>query len=351
VDFFDEADSVNALVPELKAQGAETIVVLLHEGGSTSNPLNPVTINECGTLSGPLPPIVERMDDEIDIVITGHTNWAVNCVVDGKVVTGAAHQGRLITDIDVSISRATKDVVSVSVNNVIVTRDVEEAPDLTALVDKYATLVAPLSNRVVGSVTADILRANNAAGESALGDVIADAQLAATSPPLFGGAVVAFMNPGGIRADIIASQTPGGEAVGEVTYGELFAVQPFSNVMTVMTCTGNQIEALLEQQFRASGNTILQVPAGFTYTWDNAAAIGSKVAFDSITIGGVPIVGTTNYRVAMNNFLATGGDGFSVFTQCTDPLGGEIDLDVLVTYFGANSPVAPGPQNRITRLN
>ena len=173
--------------------------------------------------------------------------------------------------------------------------------------------------------------------------MIADAQLAATSPPLFGGAVVAFMNPGGIRADI---------AGGEVTYGELFAVQPFNNVMTVMTCTGAQIEAILEQQWQPSGTTnILQIPDGFTYTWDAAAPIGSRVDIASIKIDGVAISPLTSYRVAMNNFLATGGDGFSAFTGCTNPLGGEIDLDVLVTYFEANSPVAPGPQNRITRVN
>jgi 5'-nucleotidase len=355
VDFLDEAESVNALVPVLKAQGIETIIVLLHEGGTIGAPGNGAgsvaAINSCNNPTGPIPPIVDAMDDEIDVVITGHTNWAVNCVIDGKIVTGAAHQGRLVTDIDLTISRATKDVVGAAVNNVIVTRTVAKAGDLTGLIGKYSTLVAPLANRVVGSSLGDILRANNTAGESALGDVIADAQLAATSDPLFGGAVMAFMNPGGIRADIIASQTPGGEAVGEVTYGELFGVQPFNNVMTVMTCTGTQIEALLEQQFRASGNTILQVPDGFTYTWDNAAAVGSRVDMASIKIDGVPIVGATGYRVAMNNFLATGGDGFSVFTQCTNPLGGEIDLDVLVTYFGANSPVGPGPQNRITRLN
>ncbi|MCI0584459.1 MAG: bifunctional metallophosphatase/5'-nucleotidase [Chloroflexi bacterium] len=355
VDFLDEAESVNALVPVLKAQGIETIIVLLHEGGSIGAPGNGAgsvaAINSCNNPTGPIPPIVDAMSDEIDVVITGHTNWAITCVIDGKIVTGAAHQGRLVTDIDLTISRASKDVVAASVNNVIVTRTVAKAADLTGLIAKYGTLVAPLANRVVGSTTGDILRANNAAGESALGDVIADAQLAATSDPLFGGADVAFMNPGGIRADIIASQTPGGEAVGEVTYGELFSVQPFNNVMTVMTCTGNQIDALLEQQFRASGNTILQVPDGFSYTWDNAAAIGSKVDIASIMIDGVPIVGGNNYRVAMNNFLATGGDGFSVFTGCTNPLGGEIDLDVLVTYFEANSPVAPGPQNRITRLN
>jgi len=355
VDFLDEAETVNALVPVLKAQGIETIVVLLHEGGSIGAPGNGAgsvaAINSCNNPTGPIPPIVDAMDDEIDVVITGHTNWAVNCVIDGKVVTGAAHQGRLVTDTDLTISRATKDVVGVTVNNVIVTRTVAKAADLTGLIGKYSTLVAPLANRVVGSTTGDILRANNTAGESALGDIIADAQLAATSGPLFGGAVVAFMNPGGIRADIIASQTPGGEAVGEVTYGELFSVQPFSNVMTVMSCTGAQIDALLEQQFRASGNTILQVPDGFTYTWDNVAAIGSKVDFASIMIDGLAIDAGATYRVAMNNFLATGGDGFSIFTQCTNPLGGEIDLDVLVTYFEANSPVGPGPQNRITRLN
>jgi len=352
VDFFDEADSVNALVPELKKQNVETIIVLLHEGGSTSHAGNgagsPDTINLCDNLSGPLPPIVERMDDEIDVVVTGHTNWAVNCVLDGKIVTGAASNGRLITDIDLTISRASKDVVAAKVDNKIVTRDVAKAPDLTALVQKYAALVAPLSNRVVGSVTGDILRANNAAGESALGDVIADAQHAATKDPLFGGAVVAFMNPGGIRADILAGQISGGEAFGEVTYGELFSVQPFNNVMTVLTCSGAQIDALLEQQFAV--NRILQVSNGFTYTWDNAAPVGDRVDIASIKVDGTPISPLASYRVAMNNFLATGGDGFSVFTSCTDSLGGEIDLDVLVTYFGANSPVAPGPQDRITRL-
>jgi 5'-nucleotidase len=290
------------------------------------------------------------MDDEIDVVVTGHTNWAVNCVLDGKIVTGAGSNGRIVTDIDLTISRATKDVVGATVNNVAVSRDVAKAPDLTALVDKYNALVAPLANRVVGSVTADILRANNAAGESALGDVIADAQLAATSPAPLGGAVVAFMNPGGIRGDILFGQISGGELPGQVTYGELFTVQPFNNVMTVMTCTGAQIDALLEQQFRSSGNTVLQVSEGFTYSWSAAAAIGSKVDMASIQINGTPISPMTNYRVAMNNFLATGGDGFSVFTQCTSPLGGEIDLDALVRYFEANSPIAPGPQNRITRL-
>ena len=354
VDFFAEAETVNALVPHLRAQNVETIIVLLHEGGRTSTAGNGTgagadRINDCANPTGAIPPIVDAMDDEIDVVVTGHTNWAVNCVLDGKIVTGAGANGRIVTDIDLTLSRATKDVVAAKVNNVPVSRDVEKAADLTTLVNKYVTLSAPLANRVVGSVTGDILRLNNAAGESALGDVIADSQLAATSDPLFGGAVVAFMNPGGIRTDILHAQISGGEAAGEVTYGELFQVQPFSNVMTVLTCSGAQIEALLEQQFNG-GNGVLQVSEGFAYTYSASAAPGSKVDIASITIDGTAISPLQNYRVAMNNFLATGGDGFSVFTQCTDPLGGEIDLDALVAYFEANSPIAPGPQNRITQL-
>ena len=358
VDFFDEADSVNALVPVLKEQGVQTIVVLLHEGGTTSTAGNGAgagadRINDCANPAGALPPIVERMDDEIDVVVTGHTNWAVNCVLDGKIVTGAAANGRVITDIDLTLSRATKDVVAASVNNRPVSRDVAKAADLTALVDKYNALVAPLANRIVGSVTGDLLRANNAAGESAYGDVIADAQLAATSAPTLGGSVVAFMNPGGIRGDVIASQISGGEAVGEVTYGELFTTQPFNNVLTVVTCTGSQIERILEQQWQPNGTTInvLQVSEGFNYTYDRAAPIGSRVNPADIVLNGSVVNPAASYRVTTNNFVVTGGDGFSVFTECTDPLGGDIDLDALVRYFETNSPVAPGPQNRITRLN
>jgi 5'-nucleotidase len=345
VDFFDEADSVNALVPVLKAQGIETIIVLLHQGGTTSDPLNETTINSCGTLSGPLPPIVERMDDEIDVVITGHTNWAVNCVVDGKIVTGAAHQGRLVTDIDLVLSRSTKDVVSVSVNNRIVTRDVPLAPDLTTLVTKYKDLSAPLANQVIGSITATITRTANAAGESALGDVIADAQLWATTPADLGGAQIAFMNAGGIRADLTFAQISGGEAEGEITYGEAFTVQPFGNSLVTMTLTGAQVDALLEQQFTGGIGTL---QPSHTITYDKLTTAGPDGRATNIMVNGAPIDPAASYRVTVNSFLADGGDNYTVLRDGTDRLGGDVDLDALVKYFQAFSPVAPGPQDRIT---
>ena len=151
---------------------------------------------------------------------------------------------------------------------------------------------------------------------------------------------------------MLFAEISGGEASGEVTYGEAFSVQPFGNSLVTMTLTGAQIDALLEQQFDNPGvgsNRILQVSDGFTYEWSAAAPTGSKVDPASIMIGGVPVDLSASYRVTVNSFLADGGDNFSVLVDGTDRLGGEVDLDALVTYFGANSPVAPGPQDRITQ--
>ena len=349
VDFFDEAESVNALVPLLKKQNVETIIVLLHEGGSTTNSngtSTPAAINQCNPLSGALPPIVEAMDDEIDVVVTGHTNWAVNCVIDGKVVTGAAHQGRLVTDIDLTISRATKDVIpsETKVNNVIVTRDVAEAPDLTALVDRYGTLAAPIENRVIGSTPVALSRTAAPSGESVLGNLIADAQLWATQSVPGGPAQIALMNAGGIRADI---------AAGEITYGEAFSVQPFANILVTMDMTGAQIKQVLEQQFSGSplGIGILQISQGLTYTRTAGGAAGqSGDTLSNVRLNGVLLNDAQTYRVTVNNFLADGGDNYTALRQGTSRYFGEIDLDALARYLEVNNPVVPPAVGRITYI-
>jgi 5'-nucleotidase len=343
LNFLDEAETVNALVPELKSKGVETIVVVIHEGGFPTG-----AYNECPGISGPIVDIVNRTDDEVDLFITGHTHQAYNCVIDGRRVTSAASFGRIVTDIDLTIDRTTGEVTSLSANNNIVTRDVARDSFLTTLIGKYNVIAAPLANRVIGTITADINRNQNTAGESALGDVIADAQLAATDDPGFGEAVVAFMNPGGIRADLTYAGSPAGEGDGNVTYGEMFTVQPFGNSMVTMTLTGAQIDTLLETQWVV--NRVLQVSNGFTYEWSASAPVGSRVDIASIKIDGVAIDPNGSYRVTVNSFLADGGDGFAVLTQGTDRLGGEVDTDAFEKYFAANSPVAPGPQNRITLI-
>ena len=316
-------------------------VVLIHQGGFQNGPfpLGYQDSDRCDNFSGDIVPIVNGLSSQVDVVISAHTHQPYICHINGKLVTSASSFGRLITDIDLRIDQQTKDIVSATAHNVIVTRDVAKDAAETAIINKYDALSGPIANRVVGSQSADMTKTNNAAGESALGDVIADAQLASTSPTDFGGAVVAFMNPGGIRADLPCSQPCTAASPAPVTYNQLFTVQPFNNVMTVKTMTGDMIYRLLEQQFTGA-NGILQVSNGFAYTWSPTTT--PHVIDGSVKIDGVAVDKTATYRVAMNNFLASGGDGFTVFNEGTDPLGGEIDLDALVNYFMHNSPVGPG---------
>jgi 5'-nucleotidase len=322
---------------------------LLHEGGQSDGGQN-----DCGSgLTGPIAEIVPLLDDAVDLVIAGHTNDEFVCEIDGKWVTMADTRGRLFTDIDVTLNAVTRDMTVVAIDNVPnLQGGVTPDPTVTALIDKYDALAASLTNVVIGAITSDILRASNAAGESALGDVIADAQLAATAPAGFGESVVAFMNPGGIRSDLLFVSS-GAELDGEVTFGEAFGVQPFGNSLVTMTLTGAQIDTLLEQQWLGQPfPRILQVSDGFTYTWDASQPDGSKVDASSIKIGGVTVASGTGYRVTVNSFLAVGGDNFFELVNGTNRLGGEVDLDALVTYFGDNTPpgVDPGPQDRITMV-
>ena len=272
-------------------------------------------------------------------------------MINNMLVTSAASFGRVVTDVDLKINRKSGEVVSMSANNNIVTRDVAKDGFITALIAKYNAIAAPLANRVIGAITATITRTNNAAGESALGDVIADAQLFATADAANGGAVIAFMNPGGIRTDLNYASSAAGEGDGKVTYGESFAVQPFGNNLTTISMTGAQIKVALEQQFdnpAVGQSRILQVSNGFTYSWSLSAPVGSKIS--NMMLNGVAISDTSTYRVTVNSFLADGGDNFFVFKDGTDRLGGAVDTDALEKYFVAFPLVAPGPQNRITLL-
>src|SRR5262245_44827807 len=239
LDFRDEADTVNALVPELKARGVEAIVVLIHEGG------DPVgDYNECPGISGPIVDIARKLDRAVDVVISGHTHRAYVCEIDGKLVTSADKYGTLVTAIDLKLDRATRDIVSAKADNTIVRIGAyPKDPEQTALLEAYDAVAAPIANRRAGTVTATLSRAPNEAGESALGDIIGDAQLAATREADKGGAVMAFTNPGGIRNDIA------GKEDGAVSFADVFASQPFRNQLVTLTLTGAAIKEMLEQQW------------------------------------------------------------------------------------------------------
>jgi 5'-nucleotidase len=342
LEFRDEAETVNALVPELKARGVEAIVVLIHEGGFPTG-----DYNECPGISGAIVDIVKKFDRAVDVVISGHTHQAYVCDIDGRLVTSGDKFGTLVTSIDLKLDSVTHHVISARADNVIVRTGVYASdPEQTALLQSYDQLAAPIANRRAGSITETLSRNPNDAGESALGDIIADAQLAASSSNTSGGAVIAFTNPGGIRTDIPKKED------GAVTYADVFASQPFRNQLVTLTLTGMQIKNMLEQQWLDPKRPrILQVSKGLSYIWDNAKPYGDRVAADRMSLNGQRIDPATSYRVTVNNYLAVGGDGFTVLKEGTAPQFGGYDVDALYAFFQANSPIAPGTADRIVRMN
>ncbi len=342
LEFRDEAETVNALVPELKARGIEAIVVLIHEGGFPAG-----GYNECPGISGPIVDIVKKFDRAVDVVISGHTHQAYVCDIDGRLVTSGDKYGTLVTAIDLKLDPASRDVISARADNVIVRTAADAGdPEQAALIESYEKLAAPIANRRAGSITQMLSRVPNAAGESPLGDIIADAQLAATRADARGGAAIAFTNPGGIRSNIA------GKNDGAVSYADVFASQPFRNQLVTLTLTGAQIKDALEQQWRDPNRPrILQVSNGFTYTWDNSKPYGEHVIAERMSLNGERIDPARRYRVTVNNYLAAGGDGFGVFRDGAAPQTGDYDAEALYGYFRANSPVAPAAADRIARIN
>ena len=339
LEFRDEAETVNELVPELKARGVEAIVVLIHEGGYPTG-----DYNECPSISGAIVDIVKKLDRSVDVVISGHTHQPYVCEIDGRLVTSGDKYGTIVTAIDLKLDRTTRDIISAKADNVIVrTGAYARDPEQTALLESYDKLAAPLANRPAGAVTEALSHAPNHAGESS-GDLIADAQLAATQAEATGGAVIAFTNPGGIRTGI------GRKEDGTVSYADLFASQPFRNQL--VTLTGMQIKNVLEQQWRdPTLPRILQVSHSFNYTWDASKPYGDHVLAASMALNGKPIDPATSYRVTVNNYLSVGGDGFSLLKEGAAPLVGVYDIDALYGYFRSNSPISPATAARIIRVN
>jgi 5'-nucleotidase len=376
VDFRDEVATANRWGGVLKLFGVRAMVLLIHQGGSqqTTQPAVP-DVSGCADFAGDITPIVAGLRPEFGVVVSGHTHRFYSCALPNasgadSVVTSAGSFGTLVTDIDYTLDRRSGKFTSIEARNVIVENGVRNPdgtwqrdaagnfvrnPDLVdrrakAISDKYRTAVAPIANQVVGRITEDIVSTAQASGESPLGDVIADAQLAYTASA---GAQIALMNPGGIRAPLTFANSPGGEAPGEVTFGECFTVQPFNNLVVTQTFTGSQLKDVLEQQFVGFGGQtvqrILQPSAGFTYSYDTTRAAGDRVS--DIALGGVPVDPAATYRVTTNDFLANGGDGFTNLNVNVDRTTAPgFDVDALVAYLGAGEPVAPGPADRITRL-
>jgi len=365
-DFLDEAETANALVPILKAQGVEAIVVLLHEGGSQTPP--PGAIDACVGISGPVVAINDALDPEIDVLITGHTHLPYNCVLpdsDGqpRIVTSAYSYGRVVSEFDLVLDKRTDDVrrdLSTAANHLVDQASLTPDPAMTAIIAKWQPLYDVAGTTPVGTITADIVRGGDPTGsdrgvESPAGNLVADAQLWSTSA---NGAQIAFMNPGGVRSDLTyaQSQTPP-EGDGVVTFGEAFTFQPFGNTLLTFPMTGAQIVSVLEEQCQPLGSSRpflhLGVSEGFTYDLAKTIVAGecTSVTVSNVQLNGVALAPAGVYNVTVNNFLADGGDNFATFATITDPkIDGGNDLLALVNYLGTYSPVTPPSTDRVNEL-
>ena len=357
LEFENEVKTVNAIVPEIKSRGADAIVLLLHQGAQQATT---GTYDSCDALAGDLLPILKgdpasgkpALDSRIEVVASAHTHQAYDCTIDGRIVTSAASFGRIVTKIDLTVDTSAHKIVSKKAHNVPVTRDVAPDPEVAGIVATFEAKSAPLANRVVGHIATDLAgdpQHGSVACEFPLGDIIADAQLAATKDPATGGAVAAFMNPAGVRADLVAHAP--GKADFTTTYAEAFAAQPFSNNLVTVTLTGGQIATLLDQQFAQHMPKILQVSSNvsFKYTYDAASKTG-LVDHASITIDGAPLDEQRTYRITVNSYLAGGGDGFAVLKNGTDRLSGMVDVDALVAYLGRSSAADPIASPTLSRV-
>ncbi|MYU35302.1 bifunctional metallophosphatase/5'-nucleotidase [Streptomyces sp. SID8358] len=362
--FHDEIETVNKYAKELDRQGVKSIVALIHEGGAPASTSYNYDCDSPGAgdgISGPIVDIAKGISPKVDALVTGHTHQAYVCTVpdpSGKprMVTSASSFGKLYTDTTLTYDLRTKDIVRTSVRsaNHVVSREQAKAADMTKLIDRWNRLAAPIANKPQGWITADIDGRGSTAPEKPLGNLIADAQLEGLAPADKGGAVVAFMNPGGIRADLVYAAS-GSEGDGVVTYGEAFTVQPFTNMMNVVDLTGAQLVAALQQQVSGSNEAspkILQVSKGLTYTLDLTKSGADRVVADTVRLNGEAIDPAKTYRVAMNEFLAGGGDGFAALGEGTNKLVGPSDLDLFNTYLADHStaaaPLAPPATDRIT---
>lgn len=368
--FEDEADTINAAARQLRAQGADAIVVLIHQG---LNPTLGYNDHSCQGVTGDLLPVLARLDRSVDVVVSGHTHHSYICDY-GRIdptrpflVTSAEKNGVILTNISLSIDPRRHRVTAKSADNVLVQGEAytdrrgavplstlypvfPADPAVQALVARYAAAAAPIIARPIGHLAGPALKEDNDAGESVAGDLIADAFLAATSAPDTGNAQLAFTNQTSVRTDIIPA------ADGTVTFGQLFAAQPFGNNLVVLTMTGRQLRAALEQQFASGPNTVespimLQPSRGFTYGYDLRQPEGQRI--QDMRLNGAPMRDDASYRVATNSFLAAGGDSFTIFRQGTNPTGGVQDVDALERYIAAMGPTPPPlpPSDRIRRLS
>lgn len=327
LQFTDEAQAINRVLPELRAQGVNVFVALIHQGGRTKDALDQP---DCPNLQGEIVDVVKRLDPAVRVVISGHSHKGYLCRVDGRLVTQAETAGHVMSRIKLSVDTASNTVLSESARNVVMEQNRYPAdPAMVAYMDTVRKRSTEVLGKPVARLAVDkVARASgDDTSESAIGNLVADSMLAAAKPY---GAQIAFMNRGGLRNDLLSG------AGNVATLGQLHAVLPFGNTLDVMNLTGAQVRGLLEEQWVDQRNIVrglLQPSNGFTYQWDPKQPVGQRVVQGSVQLHGVPLEDGASYRIVTNHFLAEGGDYFPTFARGSNRAPTSIrDIDALAAY-------------------
>jgi 5'-nucleotidase len=321
LQFTDEAAAINAAAHELQAQGVHTLLVTIHQG------VVPVATAHGFDWHGPLLRIVAQLDPGIDAVISGHTHNFTNALWPDHarhpvLVVQDFSYGMAFGDLTLQLDPGSGRVLAKSARVLPAWADagvgLQPDPAVARLTHEAMAAVGPRVARVIAHADLALTRSMSAAGESALGDFIADAQRAAVH------ADIGLMNPGGLRADLSA---------GALTWGDILTVHPFGNRILALNMTGAQLLRTLEEQWSADPAAIPRVlkTSGLYYQWDPARPAGSHVvrACDSQH---QPLRATARYRVAVNDFLVGGGDDFRGFGGLPVAQVGPLDAEALESY-------------------
>ncbi|HTD05431.1 bifunctional metallophosphatase/5'-nucleotidase [Undibacterium sp.] len=342
LQFIDEAQAINRYVPEIKRQNVAAIVVLIHEGANYPGAANDPSYR-CDGLQGPIIDIANKLDPAINLVVSAHTHQAYTCKIGGKLVVSGRNYGSLLTEVKLKIDRVSNQVIDASAHNYAVDQRVlTPDPDAKKLVDQVAALTDKIRRRPIATLTTLLNRKHTEPySDTSLGNVIADAQLSFARNT--GAADISFMNSGGIRSDLQNL---------DVTFGDIYATQPFGNGVVRMNLSGAQIIKLLQQQWDgrpADNPKMMAVSHGFSYQWRADAPIAERVT--EVRLNGQPIDAGRQYAVVVNGFMADGGDGYTVLKAGTQRqlLGG--DVDAMEAYMVANGgKLSDVDMNRIKRL-
>ena len=365
--FIDEAIAINAEAARLQAAGVQTLIAVIHEGGSTGEAGSTMEWNDagCAARRGAIFDIEKQLSQAVDVVLSGHSHQGYRCVIDGRPVMQATAQGRGVSVLDLVLDPKTGDIdrsrsvhrnlpvfnekTSAAHRELIISQ--EPAPfafalsaaqpdaEIAARVADYAERARPLAERTVGRISGNFATsANN--GNMAAGRLVADAQWAATRAPERGGSQFALMNSGGVRAALNCKAAP----PCDVSFGDVFTMQPFGNTLVVMTLSGAEIKTLLEGQGRPGA---LIPSASIRWVWRGGAPQGQRV--HDLRIAGQAVNPAQDYRLTVNSFMAEGGDGLNALRAGRNRVGGDVDIDAL-TSFLQSSPTghAPDPDLRYT---